>query len=396
MAKNYYEVLGVDKKATQDEIKSAYRKLARQYHPDLHPNDEECAKKFKEINEANEVLSDPQKRQQYDYELENPGAANGGFGGFGGFGSGGFSGSSTGGFGSGGFGSSGGFGDIFGDIFGSFMDGGREEAKEDKQGEDIKLEVELSFLDAAKGCKKEITYNRKEPCPDCRSTGAKNGTQYKTCDKCKGTGTIQYVSGNSIFRSVRQGVCDACGGKGKIILEKCPTCGGKGYQRKSTTVTLNIPAGADNGSYIRKKGYGEASLRGGEPGDLIVVFKVLPHKLFKRKNFDLYIDLPISFATAALGGKVQVPTLDDTVWLEIPEGTQTGKTFMVRGKGINSKLGVGNLNVTVTVEVPSKLTKAEKQRLMDFDSDIELKQYDKMKKYDDAMQSLYGKSAYTK
>lgn len=391
MAKNYYEVLGVDKKASQDDIKAAYRKLARQYHPDLHPNDEECAKKFKEINEANEVLSDPQKRQQYDYELENPGAANGGFGGFGGFGSGGgFSGSSTGGFGSGGF------GDIFGDIFGSFMGGGRGETEEDKQGEDIKLEVELSFLDAAKGCKKDITYSRKEPCSDCRSTGAKNGTQYKTCDKCKGTGTIQYVSGNSIFRSVRQGACDACGGKGKIILEKCPTCGGKGYQRKSTTISLTIPAGADNGSYIRKKGYGEASLRGGEPGDLIVVFKVLPHKLFKRKNFDLYIDLPISFATAALGGKVQVPTLDDTVWLDIPEGTQTGKTFTIRGKGINSRLGAGNLNVTVTVEVPSKLTKAEKQRLMDFDSDIELKQYDKMKKYDDAMQALYGKSAYTK
>lgn len=391
MAKNYYEVLGVDKKASQDDIKAAYRKLARQYHPDLHPNDEECAKKFKEINEANEVLSDPQKRQQYDYELENPGAANGGFGGFGGFGSGGgFSGSSTGGFGSGGF------GDIFGDIFGSFMGGGRGETEEDKQGEDIKLEVELSFLDAAKGCKKDITYSRKEPCSDCRSTGAKNGTQYKTCDKCKGTGTIQYVSGNSIFRSVRQGACDACGGKGKIILEKCPTCGGKGYQRKSTTISLTIPAGADNGSYIRKKGYGEASLSGGEPGDLIVVFKVLPHKLFKRKNFDLYIDLPISFATAALGGKVQVPTLDDTVWLDIPEGTQTGKTFTIRGKGINSRLGAGNLNVTVTVEVPSKLTKAEKQRLMDFDSDIELKQYDKMKKYDDAMQALYGKSAYTK
>ena len=224
MAKNYYEVLGIDKKASQDDIKSAYRKLARRYHPDLHPNDEECAKKFKEINEANEVLSDPQKRQQYDYELENPGAANGGFGGFGGFGSGGFSGSSTGGFGSGGF------GDIFGDIFGSFMGGGRGETEEDKQGEDIKLEVELSFRDAAKGCKKDITYSRKEPCPDCRSTGAKNGTQYKTCDKCKGTGTIQYVSGNSIFRSVRQGACDACGGKGKIILEKCPTCGGKGYR----------------------------------------------------------------------------------------------------------------------------------------------------------------------
>lgn len=386
MAKNYYEVLGVDKKASQDDIKVAYRKLARQYHPDLHPNDEECAKRFKEINEANEVLSDPQKRQQYDMELEHPGMGSGNFGGFGGFGSGS---SSAGGFG--------GFGDIFGDIFGAFSGsdrGGRASARSD--GEDINLEVELSFLDAAKGCTKTITYNRKEPCPDCRSTGAKNGTSYKQCEKCKGTGTIQYVSGNSIFRTVQQRACDACGGTGKIIIEKCPTCGGRGYQRKSTSITLNIPAGADTNSYITKKGYGEASTTGGEPGDLIVVFKVQPHKIFKRNKFDLYVDLPISFTTAALGGKVKVPTLDDAVWLDIPDGTQSGKVFQIRGKGISSRYGTGSLFVTVTVEVPTKLTKAEKQRLLDFDSDIELKQYDKMKKYDDLMQSLYGEKPYEK
>lgn len=386
MAKNYYEVLGVDKKASQDDIKAAYRKLARQYHPDLHPNDEECAKRFKEINEANEVLSDPQKRQQYDMELEHHGMGSGNFGGFGGFGSGS---SSAGGFG--------GFGDIFGDIFGAFSGsdrGGRASARSD--GEDINLEVELSFLDAAKGCTKTITYNRKEPCPDCRSTGAKNGTSYKQCEKCKGTGTIQYVSGNSIFRTVQQRACDACGGTGKIIIEKCPTCGGRGYQRKSTSITLNIPAGADTNSYITKKGYGEASTTGGEPGDLIVVFKVQPHKIFKRNKFDLYVDLPISFTTAALGGKVKVPTLDDAVWLDIPDGTQSGKVFQIRGKGISSRYGTGSLFVTVTVEVPTKLTKAEKQRLLDFDSDIELKQYDKMKKYDDLMQSLYGEKPYEK
>lgn len=386
MAKNYYEVLGVDKKASQDDIKAAYRKLARQYHPDLHPNDEECAKRFKEINEANEVLSDPQKRQQYDMELEHPEMGSGNFGGFGGFGSGS---SSAGGFG--------GFGDIFGDIFGAFSGsdrGGRASARSD--GEDINLEVELSFLDAAKGCTKTITYNRKEPCPDCRSTGAKNGTSYKQCEKCKGTGTIQYVSGNSIFRTVQQRACDACGGTGKIIIEKCPTCGGRGYQRKSTSITLNIPAGADTNSYITKKGYGEASTTGGGPGDLIVVFKVQPHKIFKRNKFDLYVDLPISFTTAALGGKVKVPTLDDVVWLDIPDGTQSGKVFQIRGKGISSRYGTGSLFVTVTVEVPTKLTKAEKQRLLDFDSDIELKQYDKMKKYDDLMQSLYGEKPYEK
>lgn len=383
MAKNYYEILGVSKTATADEIKTAYRKLARQYHPDLHPNDEECAKKFKEVNEANETLSDPEKRKQYDFQLEHPEAA-GGFGGFGG--QGGFS-----GFGGGGF--SGGFSDIFGDIFGSFTGGGRGEP-EDKSGEDITVEVELSFLDAAKGCKKEITYNRKEPCPDCRSTGAKGGTAYKTCDKCHGKGTIQYASGNSIFRTVSTRACDACGGTGRIITEKCETCNGKGYQRKQTTVRIDVPAGADTGSYMKKRGYGEASLYGGEPGDLIIVFKVLPHKLLKRKNYDLYVDLPIDFRTAALGGTVKVPTIDKTVDLDIPEGTQNGKMFTVRGKGINSKFGIGNLYVTVTVEVPSKLSRAQKQRLADFDSDIELKQYDKMKKYDDAVQSLYGDKPY--
>ncbi len=377
MAKNHYETLGVDKKATQDEIRTAYRKLARQYHPDLHPNDEECARKFKEINEANEILSDPDKRQQYDYELENPG----GFGGFGGFG----------GQGQGGFG--GGFADIFGDIFGSFTGGGRTQ-QQDRTGSDITIEIELSFLDAAKGCKKEVSYNRKEPCQDCRSTGAKGGTAYKTCEKCKGRGTIQYVQGNSIFRTVSQKTCDACNGTGKIIQEKCTTCSGRGYSRKTTTVNLDIPAGADTGSYMKKKGFGEASSYGGSAGDLIVVFKVAPHKIFKRKNYDLYVDLPIDFKTAALGGKVKVPTLDSTVDLDIPDGTQTGKVFTVRGKGINSKYGNGNLYVTIFVEVPSKLTKAQKQFLEEMDNSMEVKQYDKMKKYSDAVKSLYGENPY--
>ncbi len=376
MAKTHYETLGVDKKATQDEIKAAYRKLARQYHPDLHPNDEECAKKFKEINEANEVLSDPEKRKQYDFELENPGASafGGGAGGFGGFG--------------------GGFSDIFGDIFSQFTGGGTTRTQ-DRTGQDITLEVELSFLDAAKGCKKDITYNRKEPCKDCNSTGAKNGTAYKTCSKCKGSGTIQYASGSSIFRTIRTTVCDVCGGSGKNITEKCPTCGGKGYQRKSTTVSFDIPAGADTGSYMKKRGYGEASTMGGAAGDLIVVFKVLPHKIFVRKNYDLYVNLPIDYKTAALGGKVKVPTIDSVAVLEIPEGTQSGKEFLLRGKGIKSRVRTGDLHVIVNIEVPTKLTKAQRQRLMDFDSDMEVKQYDKMKKFSDNVKSLYGEDPYS-
>ena len=378
MAKTHYETLGVDKNATQDEIKSAYRKLARQYHPDLHPNDEECAKKFKEINEANEILSDPEKRKQYDFELENPGASA--FGGAGGFG-GGFS---------------GGFSDIFGDIFSQFTGGGSAASAQDRTGQDITIEVELSFLDAAKGCKKDITYTRKEPCKDCNSTGAKNGTAYKTCSKCKGSGTIQYASGSSIFRTIRTVVCDVCGGSGKNITEKCPTCGGKGYQKRSTTVSFDIPAGADTGSYMKKRGYGEASTMGGSAGDLIVVFKVLPHKIFVRKNYDLYVNLPIDFKTAALGGKVKVPSIDNVTSLDIPEGTQSGKEFVLRGKGIKSRMRTGDLHVIVNVEVPTKLTRAQKQRLMDFDSDIEVKQYDKMKKYNDNVQSLYGENPYQK
>ena len=383
---DYYKILGVDKNIPQKDVRAAYRKRAKQFHPDLHPNDPKAKAKFQALNEAYEVISDPDKRAKYDQYGEQWKNADA-FGGFGG--AGGFSGFGS----SGGF--SGGFSDIFGDIFGSFTGGGREEPQ-DKSGEDITIEVALSFLDAAKGCKKEVTYTRKEPCPDCRSTGAKGGTAYKTCDKCHGKGTIQYTSGNSIFRTISNRVCDACGGTGRIVTEKCPTCGGKGYQRKQTTVRIDVPAGADTGSYMKKRGYGEASLYGGEAGDLILVFKVAPHKIFKRKNYDLYVDLPIDFKTAALGGTVKVPTIDKTVDLDIPEGTQSGKVFSVRGKGINSKFGVGNLYVTVTVEVPSKLSRAQKQRLLDFDSDIELKQYDKMKKYDDAIQSLYGDKPYNK
>ena len=367
---NYYEILGVSKDATQDQIKSQYRKLARQYHPDLHPGDEAAAQKFKEINEANETLSDPEKRKKYDFELENPG-----MGGFGGFDASGF----------------GGFGDIFGDIFNSFTGGGSSaRTEQNRKGQDITLEVELSFLDAAKGCKREVKYNRNEPCSDCKGTGAKNGTAYKVCSTCQGTGQVQYVSGGGFFRSISVKPCSDCKGTGKKITEKCDKCSGRGYNKVSTTVTLDIPAGADNNSYMRKRGFGNASTVGGEPGDLIVVFKLSPHKLFKRKNFDLYVEVPISFKTACLGGKVDIPTLDDAYELNIPEGTQSGKTMVIRGKGIKSRNGTGDLYVTIVVEVPTRITKAEKKALETFDDELDIKQYDKLKKYSDAMDSLYG------
>lgn len=379
MAKNYYEILGVSKTASQDEIKSAYRKLVKQYHPDLHPDDPSCADKFKEINEANEVLSDEKKRKQYDFELEHPNM--GGFGG--GFSQGG----------AGGFSGFGGFEDIFGDIFGGFG-GGRTRTQTKSQGEDITVEVSLSFLDAAKGCHKEITYTRNEPCAACKGTGAKNGTAYKTCEKCGGTGQVQYVNNSGFFRSVSVRACDECHGTGKKILETCPDCKGKGYVRANTRVSLDIPAGADTGSYIRKRGFGEASRNGGAAGDLIVLFRVEPSKIFTRKNFDLYVEVPVSFRTAALGGKVEVPTIDDTVSYPVPEGTQSGKVFCIRGKGIRSARKTGDLYVTVSVEVPQKLTREQKRRIEELDESTDVKQCEKMKRYKDNIQAMYGKDPY--
>lgn len=378
MAQDYYKTLGVEKNATADEIKSAYRKLVKQYHPDLHPNDPSAAAKFKEINEANEVLSDPQKRSAYDYELENPGRSS--FGGNGGFSGAGFS----------------GFGDIFGDIFSQFSGGGGSRQRRNTRGQDLTMEVTLSFLDAALGCKKEFSYSRNEPCAACHNTGAKDGTAYKTCPKCKGTGQIQYKSGNSFFTTVSNRVCDECNGTGKKIITECPICKGKGYTKNNTEIKIDIPAGADNGSYMKKKGFGEASMYDGEPGDLIIVFKVRPHNLFTRKNMDLYINVPISFSTAVLGGKIKIPTLTDCMDYAIPESTQSGKVFCIRGKGIKSARQTGDLYVTVEIEVPTKCTRDQKRAMELFDGDSDIKQTPKMKSFKDEMEKSYGENPYKK
>ncbi len=378
--KNYYEILGVDKKATNDEIKSAYRKLAMKYHPDRNRGDAEAAEKFKEINEAHETLSDQQKRAAYDYELEHPGM--GGFGGgFSGFGGGGFEDIS----------------DIFSSIFGGGFGGGRAQQQRSAVGEDIQREMSLSFMDAAKGCQKTFTYTRNEPCTACRGTGAKNGTAYSTCGKCQGQGVVQQVQNTMFGRTIRQTVCPDCGGSGRKITEKCPDCKGKGSQRKETSVTIDIPAGVDTGSYMRKRGMGQAAPNGGTPGDLIILFRVEPHKLFVRDRFDLKINLPISYKTAVLGGVVKVPTVDDTFDFTVPEGTQSGTVFTVRGKGIRSaRNGTGNLIITVIVEIPSKLSKEQKKELEDWDNGIELKQHEKMRRFADNVEALYGEKPYEK
>ncbi len=376
--KNYYEILGVDKKATPEQIKAAYRKLAMKYHPDRNQGDAEAAEKFKEINEANETLSDEQKRAAYDYELEHPG--------MGGFGGGGFE---------GGFG---GFEDIFSNIFGGGFGGfGGGRTARSEVGEDIQREMTLSFMDAAKGCKKTVSYMRNEPCAACRGTGAKNGTEYSTCGKCQGKGVVQQVQNTMFGRTIRQTVCPDCGGTGRTIKEKCPDCKGKGSQRKETTITLDIPAGVNTNSYMKKKGMGQAAPNGGVPGDLIVVFRVEPHKIFVRDNFDLKVDLPISFKTAALGGVVKVPTVDETFDFTIPEGTQNGQVFTIRGKGIKSaRGGTGNLILRVLVEIPTKLSRDQKKEIEKLDADIDLKQYDRMKKYSDNVEALYGQKPFEK
>lgn len=376
--KNYYEILGVDKNATPEQIKSAYRKLAMKYHPDRNQGDEEAAEKFKEVNEANETLSDQQKRAAYDYELEHPGM--GGFGGFGG--------------GSGFEGFGGGFEDIFSSIFGGGFGGGARTQQRSAVGEDIQREMTLSFMDAAKGCHKTISYMRNEPCSACRSTGAKNGTEYSTCSRCQGKGVVQQVQNTMFGRTIRQSVCPDCGGTGKTIKEKCPECKGKGSVRKESTVSMDIPAGVDTGSYMKKKGMGQAVF-GGTPGDLIVVFRVEPHKIFTRERFDLKIDLPISYKIAALGGVVKVPTIDDTFDFTIPEGTQSGQVFTVRGKGIKSaRNGTGNLVIRVIVEVPTKLTRSQRKEIEQMDGELDLKQCDRMKRYSDNVETLYGKKPY--
>ena len=375
--KNYYEILGVERDATPEQIKSAYRKLAMKYHPDRNQGDEVAAEKFKEINEANETLSDEQKRAAYDYELDHPG-----MGGMGGFGGGeGF----------------GGFEDILNNIFGGGFGGGGGRTARSQVGEDIQRVMSLSFMDAAKGCKKTVSYTRNEPCSACRGTGAKDGTAYSTCGKCQGSGVVQQIQQTLFGRTIRQGVCPDCGGTGKRIKEKCSVCNGKGAQRKETVVNFDIPAGVDTGSYIRKRGFGQAAPRGGMPGDLIVEFRVEPHKILVRERFNLRLNLPISYKTAALGGVVKVPTVDETIELKIPEGTQSGQEFVLRGRGIRSARGeVGNLIVTVFVEVPVKLSREQRKKIEELDKEIDLKQQNRMHRYHENVGALYGDKPYEK
>lgn len=368
MAKSFYEVLGVSKDASQDEIKSAYRKLARQYHPDLHPGDEEAANKFKEVSEAYETLSDPQKRAAYD----NPSP----FGDFGGDG-GGFSGFS----GFSGFGGSGG-GSIFDSIFDMFgggsgsRNGGRAA---ENIGDDITVNVTLTFEEAAFGAQKEVTITRKEPCKSCNGTGAKDGTKFKQCGTCGGTGRIKQAQETPFGRIVSERVCPSCRGTGKIIEETCPDCGGRGMTRKSVTLKVNIPAGVETGQVMTVRGEGE-KVANGTPGNLQLIINVLPHKVFKRSGSDLYVELPVTFIQAALGEKVKVPTLKGTeLEFGLSEGVKSGTVLKLKGRGITTKRGTGDMYVTVIVDLPKKLTKDQKAKIKALEAELKPEQFDEVK-----------------
>ena len=377
--KNYYDILGVNKNASDDEIKKAYRSLAKKYHPDLNPGNAEAAEKLKEVNQAYGVLSDKTKKQNYDsYGDEN------GPQGFGGFGGGGFSG--FGGFGGADFGD---FGDIFSNIFGGAFGGSRSSrrASAQTQGADIQVKMKLSFVEAAFGVKKNINLNRSETCPHCKGTGAKNGTDFTTCSKCSGTGTVRQAQNTPFGQVVSEGICPDCHGTGKKIKEKCSHCNGNGVTRENRNIEINIPGGIANDQVLTLRGQGEAGRNGGPAGDMQILIQVENHKLLKREGYDVYVDVPITFTEALLGAKVKIPGIDETLELTIPELTQTGTILTVKGKGtkILNKNAYGDLFAKITVEMPKSLDKKEKQMLEDLEKSISKNQYAKKKAFNDKL-----------
>jgi molecular chaperone DnaJ len=348
MAKrDFYEILGVAKTASEDEIKKSYRKLAMKYHPDRNPDNKEAEEKFKEVKEAYEMLTNPEKREAYDRYGHAGVDPNSGMGG--------------GGFGGGGFGDA--FGDIFGDIFGGGR--GRSSGPQVYRGADLRYNLEISLEQAAAGFDTTIRVPSWDKCDTCHGSGAKPGTQPVTCSTCAGHGQVRMQQG---FFSIQQ-TCPKCHGSGKIIPEPCAACGGAGRIKRNKTLEVKIPAGIDNGMRIRSSGNGEPGTNGGPPGDLYVEIHIKPHEVFQREGDDLHCEMPISFSKAALGGEIEVPTLGGKVSFTIPEGTQTGKTFRLKGKGVKGVRSgyAGDLFCHVVVETPVKLTDKQKDLLKEFE-----------------------------
>ncbi len=345
--RDFYEVLGVSRDASERDIKKAYKRLAMKFHPDRNQGDAQAAEKFKEVKEAYEILTDPQKKAAYDQyghaAFEQGGMGGGGFGG-----------------------GSADFGDIFGDVFGDIFGGGRRGGQSRAQrGADLRYNMDLSLEEAVRGCEKEIEVPTLISCDTCHGSGAKKGTSPQTCGTCHGHGQVQMRQG---FFAVQQ-TCPTCNGKGKIIKDACPSCHGQGRKQKKKTLSVKIPAGVDTGDRIRLSGEGEAGEMGAPAGDLYVQVQVREHHIFERDGNNLYCEVPVSFAQAALGGEVEVPTLDGRVNLKVPEETQTDRMFRMRGKGVKGVRGgsVGDLIVKLVVETPVKLSSRQKELLREFD-----------------------------
>ncbi len=354
MAKrDYYEVLGVPRNASEADLKQAFRRLAMKYHPDRNPGDAEAEAKFKEAKLAHDVLSDPKKRAAYD-QFGHAGV-EAGAGGFGGGGPGDFGGAGS-------------FSDIFGDVFGDIF-GGRAGGRRAQRGVDLRYDLSLTLEDAVNGKEVKIRIPTQVDCQFCGGTGAKPGTQPKTCTTCGGVGQVRMQQG---FFSIQQ-TCPACRGTGTVIEEACPHCRGRGRIQEEKTLSVKVPAGVDTGDRIRLSGEGERGEQGGPPGDLYVQVQVQDHPIFTREDANLYCQVPIGFVAAALGGEFEVPTLEGKVMLKVPAGTQTGKMFRIRGKGVKPVRGgpVGDLVCRVTVETPVNLTERQKELLREFEASVQ-------------------------
>ncbi len=362
--RDYYEVLGVSKSASEDEIKKAYRKKAKQYHPDLNPGDAEAEAKFKEANEAYEVLSDSQKKARYDQFGHagvdpNYGAGGGAYGG--GFG-GGFD-----------FGD---LGDIFGSFFGGGFGGGRQaNPNAPQKGETVQTRVTISFEEAAKGCKRTVDINRVDTCPDCRGTGAKAGTSPKTCPDCQGRGYVNVQQRTAFGVISTQKSCPKCQGKGKVVDDPCQKCRGNGRVNNRVSVDINIPAGIDDRQVFNISGAGNAGVNGGPQGDLKVAVFVRPHAYFERDGYNVWLEQRVSFTQAALGDSLRIPTLDGDVKFDLPAGTQSGTVFSLKGKGIQilNGRGRGDQLVRIIVDVPKNLTQKQKEILVELEKEMGIK-----------------------
>ena len=387
--RDYYEVLGLKKGATEDEIKKAFRKMAMKYHPDKNPGDKTAEESFKEVNEAYSVLSDPDKKSKYDRFGHagvdpNAGFGEGGFGGFGGWASGG------------GFG---GFEDIFGDLFGSGgfggfsgFGGGARSKTGPMKGSDLQKRVSIEFTEAAFGGKKEVSVNKLVRCSKCNGDGAAPGTSKKQCTKCHGTGSVTQVQNTAFGRFQSTKACPDCGGTGSIIETPCPDCKGSGSIRKTIKIDIDIPAGVDTGTVIPIRGQGEPGQNGGPDGDLYIVMDVKPHKLFKRQGNDLYLEIPITFNQAALGDDIVVPTLSEKIKYSIPAGTQPDTTFRLKGKGIKDLRSsrMGDLYVKVQLEVPTKLNGKQRKAIEDMAAAVDPSCYQKKSSFSKKVKEFFG------